>query len=199
MGEDHEQTKRLLRRELQEARRRLRGSAQAMSSAACLRLAGLAEFFGARHVVLYAPIDGEVDPGGVAAAAADRAVYYPRTDGGRLEVLEAEASALVPGRFGIPEPTSGAPLREGTRDAVFVVPGLAFDLEGVRLGRGGGWYDRVLARYPEAVRVGLAYEFQVLPRLPAASWDVRMDALVTEARVLAVRDRRAASLKETRP
>jgi 5-formyltetrahydrofolate cyclo-ligase len=65
-----------------------------------------------------------------------------------------------------------------------VVPGVAFDLRGARLGRGRGWYDRALARYPAGTRLGLAYEFQVVPALPEAPWDVRMHALVTEARLI---------------
>ena len=64
------------------------------------------------------------------------------------------------------------------------MPGLAFDARGVRLGRGAGCYDRGLARHPHAARIGLAYEMQVVPALPEAAWDVRMDAVVTEARVL---------------
>jgi 5-formyltetrahydrofolate cyclo-ligase len=66
-------------------------------------------------------------------------------------------------------------------DVVFLVPGVAFDARGVRLGRGVGWYDRALGRYPRGIRIGLAYEFQVVPSLPEAPWDVRMHAIVTEA------------------
>ena len=78
----------------------------------------------------------------------------------------------------------GSPLSAGTEGVVFLVPGVAFDPRGVRLGRGAGCYDRALARHPTALRVGLAYEMQVVPSLPEATWDVPMDAVVTEARVL---------------
>ena len=65
------------------------------------------------------------------------------------------------------------------------VPGLAFDLEGNRLGRGGGWYDRVLAGLGKAVkRVGLAYEFQIMERLPVEAWDQKVHQIVTEKRVV---------------
>jgi len=64
---------------------------------------------------------------------------------------------------------------------LFLVPGVAFDARGVRLGRGIGWYDRALERHPRSIRVGLAYGFQVVSRLPEAPWDVRMHAIVTEA------------------
>jgi 5-formyltetrahydrofolate cyclo-ligase len=67
---------------------------------------------------------------------------------------------------------------------LFVVPGMAFYLLGTRLGRGGGHYDRVLASHPDSVRVGLAFEWQILPRLPRARWDVPMDAVATESRLV---------------
>ena len=65
---------------------------------------------------------------------------------------------------------------------MFLVPGVAFTPCGVRLGRGVGWYDRALGRHPRGIRIGLAYGFQVVPRLPEAPWDVRMHAVVTESR-----------------
>ncbi len=64
------------------------------------------------------------------------------------------------------------------------MPGVAFDVRGRRLGRGGGWYDRTLAPFDVAWRLGLAFDFQVVPALPAEPWDVGMHAIVTERRVL---------------
>jgi 5-formyltetrahydrofolate cyclo-ligase len=67
---------------------------------------------------------------------------------------------------------------------VFLIPGVAFDVRGVRLGRGQGWYDRTLSSCSGAVRVGLAYELQVVAAVPEEAWDMRMHALATEARLL---------------
>jgi 5-formyltetrahydrofolate cyclo-ligase len=67
---------------------------------------------------------------------------------------------------------------------LFLVPGLAFDARGARLGRGAGSYDRALARHVNALRIGLAYEFQLVQRLPEAAWDIRMDAVATDARLV---------------
>jgi 5-formyltetrahydrofolate cyclo-ligase len=191
MGEDHDQAKELLRREVREARAHLsRQLVRTLSHAACLRLADLPAFGMTRHVVVYAPIENEVDPGSIvdAATADGKRVYYPRVNGKSLDFLTASPGTLAPGAFGIPEPQTGAPLPLAVDEAVlFVVPGLAFDLRGIRLGRGGGYYDRTLARYARARRLGLAYEFQVLPALPATRDDVAMDAVVTEARVLECR------------
>jgi 5-formyltetrahydrofolate cyclo-ligase len=201
MGEDHEQARRLLRREVTGIRRRLSGpAAAALSSAACGRIAQLPMFGAARQVVLYAGIENEVDPGALVsvANASGKAVYYPRMIDDGLAFVRADPAALVPGRFGVPEPTSGTVLSPATRHTIFVIPGLAFDLHGVRLGRGAGWYDRGLVAYPDAFRVGLAYEFQVVPRLPRSAWDVPMDAVVTDARLVGGGDERAGPLKEKR-
>jgi 5-formyltetrahydrofolate cyclo-ligase len=66
-----------------------------------------------------------------------------------------------------------------------VVPGVAFDAEGRRLGRGGGYYDATLALLPRgAARLGVAFEIQVVPAVPEEPHDVRLDGVVTEARVL---------------
>jgi 5-formyltetrahydrofolate cyclo-ligase len=83
------------------------------------------------------------------------------------------------------EPTDGEPLPDRAIGTVFIGPGVGFDERGARLGRGAGCFDRALPRFGGAVRVGLAYEFQVVPLLPEAPWDVRMDTVVTDARVRA--------------
>jgi 5-formyltetrahydrofolate cyclo-ligase len=65
-----------------------------------------------------------------------------------------------------------------------VVPGVAFSPEGWRLGRGGGYYDATLAALPRALRVGVAFEVQLVPTVPREPHDVALDAVVTESRLL---------------
>ena len=73
---------------------------------------------------------------------------------------------------------------------IIVVPGLAFDRRGNRLGRGFGYYDRFLGGLPESVpRVGLACVSQVVPEVPVDAWDVPVHALVTEDGVIRVAER----------
>lgn len=193
MGEDHAEIKQALRRRLRAARVELPPRVAAeLGEAVCARVLGLPAFVAARALVAYCPVENEVDPGALVAAAlaAGKAVYYPRRTAGDLEFLESGPTDLAPGPCAIPEPRDGMPLSSATGEGVvFLVPGIAFDPRGVRLGRGAGYYDRGLARHPHAARVGLAYEMQVVPTLPEATWDVRMDAVVTEARVLAVKER----------
>jgi 5-formyltetrahydrofolate cyclo-ligase len=82
------------------------------------------------------------------------------------------------------EPPAGAP--EVALDEIdcVVMPGVAFSEDGLRLGRGGGYYDATLERMPRAARVGLAFEAQIVPTLPREAHDAPLDAVVTETRTL---------------
>ena len=93
---------------------------------------------------------------------------------------------VAPGFRGILEPR-----RQGTRPVsvealqLAIVPGVAFDIQGGRLGFGAGFYDRLLSRFPPGVpKVGLAFDFQITPRLPRQLHDIALDAIVTESRVI---------------
>ncbi|NLY91400.1 MAG: 5-formyltetrahydrofolate cyclo-ligase [Firmicutes bacterium] len=87
---------------------------------------------------------------------------------------------LTPGPFGILEPQKG-PLCPPDEIGVFFIPGLAFDRQGNRLGRGAGYYDRYLATVNQpAVRVGLAFQLQIAEALPVTATDVKIDSLLTE-------------------
>lgn len=103
-----------------------------------------------------------------------------------LEWAASAPGALRAGRLGIPEPT-GEPLGVDavTGASVVVCPGLAADDHGCRLGRGGGSYDRVLARLPPTVlRVVLLYDDEVLPAVPVDSHDQPVDVVITPRRTL---------------
>jgi 5-formyltetrahydrofolate cyclo-ligase len=89
---------------------------------------------------------------------------------------------IAPGRHGLREPVGGTVI--DPKDlGVVIVPGLAFDERGNRLGRGGGFYDRFLATTP-AFRIGVCFEVQLASSVPAGPLDVPMDAVVTERRVI---------------
>ncbi|MDA8164063.1 MAG: 5-formyltetrahydrofolate cyclo-ligase [Desulfobacteraceae bacterium] len=88
---------------------------------------------------------------------------------------------LRPGYCGIPEPDPARLDRvEPAAIGAVVLPGSVFDRQGGRLGYGGGYYDRFLAGVPGALRIGLAFELQVVPAVPLESHDQRVDLLVTE-------------------
>ncbi len=91
------------------------------------------------------------------------------------------AEELLPGGWGIPEPEGrGERLALPGKDALFIVPGVAFDRTGTRLGYGGGFYDAYLSRYPHCQTAALAFEVQLTERIPAACYDVRISTIITE-------------------
>jgi 5-formyltetrahydrofolate cyclo-ligase len=151
----------------------------------CARVLAAPAFAAVRRLVAYCATEGEVDPTLVLAAARAKGipVYLPRLADEGLTFVAAEG-ALRPGPHGIPEPVSGARLTHAGSETAVLLPGLAFDLTGTRLGRGGGHYDRALAAWPAVNTIGLAFECQVLPRLPRDPWDVPVATVATESRLV---------------
>ena len=143
----------------------------------------LPEFSDLSRFAIFASMGGEPDTRPLFELIVDsgREALLPRcVEGGRLEFRRVEAwSALEPGRFGILEPGVSAERVPATSIDLFLVPGLAFDRQGARLGRGGGYYDRSL---PSSARVwGLAFESQWVAAVPMETHDVPVEAVLTEA------------------
>jgi len=156
------------------------------SRAVCGWIVRLEAFRRAVNLVAYVAQRGEIDPSAVVDAALElgKSVYFPRVVESGIQFLEASPGDLIPGSYGIPEPRDGRPLSRSESAVLFLVPGLAFDHDGTRLGRGGGHYDRTLALYACGLRAGLAAETQLSPRLPCDPWDQPVDAVVTERRLV---------------
>jgi 5-formyltetrahydrofolate cyclo-ligase len=143
----------------------------------------------ARSVALYSPIQNEVDTATIRdhALGASKIVYYPLIQENRIELAQVESvEGLKVGHWGIFEPIAGRRLSDTeTRGLVIMVPGLVFDCQGNRLGRGAGWYDRLLREIGGSVTsVGLAYDFQIVEKVPADPWDQRVDYIMTERRII---------------
>lgn len=139
-------------------------------------------------VALYAAKGTEVDTVPIDAFARARGlrVVYPRIIDGqrRLDFHEVEIDALVEGKFAIREPRADAPAVELATIAAFVIPGLAFDRAGGRIGWGRGYYDATLAAAnPQALRIGLAFECQLVETAARDAHDVPLHYVVTEAAV----------------
>lgn len=138
------------------------------------------------------------------ALAAGKAVAVPKVDGKNMEFFRITSmEQLKAGYQGILEPDETCErldeklLSQGTRkawfrgvvknDVLLLVPGCAFDVTGGRMGYGGGFYDRFIERYPDALRVALAYNIQMVPKVPQEAHDMLMDVVVTEANMLYTR------------
>lgn len=158
----------------------------------------------ARRVMIYAAMEPEAPTEALARRlwAAGRTVCFPRLVPGRpgqMDVVPADGwDKLVPGPFrGILEPPPDAPaIDPASLDAV-VVPGVGFDRTGRRLGQGGGYYDRLLARLPRRVlRVGWGFSVQLVDRLPEEPHDQGMDLVITETGVLWCRKEEADPIQD---
>jgi 5-formyltetrahydrofolate cyclo-ligase len=98
--------------------------------------------------------------------------------------LVIDDSQLVAGSFGILEPAAAAPIVDPEDIDAILVPGVAFDVTGNRLGHGGGYYDRLLPRLRgDALRIGLAFDEQVFEEIPVEEHDAPLDAVVTPTQV----------------
>jgi 5-formyltetrahydrofolate cyclo-ligase len=102
-----------------------------------------------------------------------------------LQIQDPEKD-LVPGYYGIPEPDPQKSLRVAAREIdAAIIPGSVFDINGGRLGYGGGYYDRFLVNdAPQAKRVGFAFEMQVIENVPVQPHDQPLDILITEKRIV---------------
>jgi len=189
---DLSEQKRALRREMSAARTALPESeCRTHSEAACARLLALPELAGlapAGTLAGYVAARGEIDPAPVltAVAAAGATVALPRvaTEAPRLRFHRADAGPLAPGAFGLREPAPTAPEIALDELDVVIVPGLAFDATGRRLGFGGGYYDGAFGGSGKRpALIGLCYEFQIVDRCPADDADVPVDLVVTDAGV----------------
>ena len=162
-------------------------SARARGERIQRRVLELPVYRAAPAVALYSPVGNEVGTSEISrdALEARKRLCYPKVTDGFPRVVRVRSEAeLVPGRYGIPEPAGNEPCED--RGLAVFVPGVAFDRNGNRLGRGAGWYDRLLGRLgARAPRVALAYEFQLLEEVPTEPGDLPVHYVVTEDRVVA--------------
>jgi 5-formyltetrahydrofolate cyclo-ligase len=206
LAADPTEEKRVLRRAMRAARSGIdpaqrERAAQALDS----NLRFVPELAAARVFAAFVPALGEIDVGAVIARriAEGATVLFPRIDATgspRMRFHEladpglagfsgdfADLAQLTPGAFGILEPPAGCREVPVEEIEVLLVPGLAFDPTGRRLGYGGGYYDEVSARLRAAGKgflLGVGFDFQLIETCPAGPADVAIDCVVTEARVV---------------
>mgnify|MGYP005843885449 CR=1 FL=1 len=181
-----------LRREMRARLRAVRAvDAAAWSAALCERLLASRLLDLSGPFMLFAPLPGEVDLSTLAAAlhAQGRTLCLPRVgwEDGSLQPAAVgwPWDRLVETRHALREPPGDAPAIPPGELGAILVPGLAFDAAGNRLGRGAGFYDRFLSRPGLSARkVGVGFDLQVVARVPTDAQDVPLDAVATESRII---------------
>ncbi|WP_291333023.1 5-formyltetrahydrofolate cyclo-ligase [Desulfovibrio sp.] len=181
--------------------------AQSRSAAAQKRLLDCPLWCQARSVALYVGVRGELATNELLQAAWQdkKVVWLPRVRTEAPGLMDFVACGgmheLRPGPLGLLEPVdslpgvgpeaanthsaeSGQAVESAFAPDLALLPGVAFDFEGGRLGYGGGYYDRFLEKALNCPRVGLCFEFQLVPSLPLAPWDQRVNYICTEERIL---------------
>jgi 5-formyltetrahydrofolate cyclo-ligase len=154
------------------------------------RLFALPEFLAADSVLFYASFRSEVETHDMVrrALAAGKRIVLPKVSGKELVLFEIRDfdRDVKPGKWDIPEPFRGTRAGPEQLDVV-IVPGAAFDVLGNRLGYGAGFYDKLLKGY-KGVTAALAFELQIVPAVPADPHDVPMQKIVTEKRIIEIKN-----------
>ncbi|MCP5324735.1 MAG: 5-formyltetrahydrofolate cyclo-ligase [Oceanospirillaceae bacterium] len=180
-----------LRKEMREKRRALSPQAQKKAAnALCTRLLKRRDIQKARHIAVYLANDGEIDPAVFACHASrlGKRIYLPSLHPLRKGHLwfGSITGRRIKNRFGIAEPDPRYNrMLSGRQLDVILLPLVAFDLQGGRLGMGGGFYDRTFAflqrgYFARPKLLGLAHHFQQVPQLNIASWDVPLADVVSD-------------------
>ena len=138
-----------------------------------------AAFMMADNILMYHSLPDEVQTITFLQKWHDRKRFFlPRVNGVNLDILPYEETRLELGSFHIEEPT-GDDVVDVDDIELMVIPAVAFDRKGNRLGRGKGFYDRLLST-SKATKIGVGYEFQLFDDLPSEPHDVAMDMVITQ-------------------
>jgi len=194
MAADLNPQKTALRKEIRVVLQKIPTAARlAVSTQIRARLKEQAFWQNATSILFYAPMPDEVDMWPLLAEilAGGKITALPRFDSvsndysaRRVQNLQTEIGA---GQYGIREPKAGCQEIPLERLGLILVPGVAFDLQGHRLGRGRGYYDRLLPEIP-GTKCGIAFDEQMVDAVPAGALDVRMDFVLTPTRCVKVEE-----------
>lgn len=154
--------------------------------AVCRRLLELPELRSVKKIYGYMSLSWETGTDGILDAFWKSGVHtaLPRVKGERMDFFEVfSPEDLTEGAYHIREPKEGQN-KVSWPEAVILVPGLAFSSDGRRLGKGGGYYDRFLAKERGHKTVALSYGFQITDEIPSGMYDVPVDMIVTPERII---------------
>jgi 5-formyltetrahydrofolate cyclo-ligase len=142
-------------------------------------------FKDAKTILLYYPVQNEVDVLPlVKRYKKEKTILFPVSHRNSMTVHPYAGNAMMHrGKFGIPEPTT--PAYSGKIDLI-IVPGVAFDKKGCRLGRGGGYYDRFLKKQTHAILIGVGYDFQLVDEVPATRHDQCVHRIILPSQTIVI-------------
>ena len=172
--------KRQLRQEIKRLKQTISpGQRALLSSKICAAIEALPGFGQVSRILLYHALPDEVDTRHLLSKwAGSKQLYLPIVDGDDLIVAPYAGGAMKQGAFHIWEPTDTT-ATDPARLEWIVVPGVAFDWQMNRLGRGKGFYDRLLQQ-TRARKIGICYGLQLVDEIPAEPHDIKMDLIITE-------------------
>lgn len=143
------------------------------------KIESLIFFRKAVNILFYHSLPDEVQTGrAIELWSHSKNIYLPVVDGDELRIRKYDKELLKKGSYDILEP-QGEDLRDLSVIDLVIVPGVAFDKKGNRLGRGKGYYDRLLKNI-KAVKIGICYDFQIADKIPADEHDVPLDGIICE-------------------
>lgn len=180
------QYKKAIRNTLKQVRANTSAHFRSVSShQICNKIKSLEPYRKAKHIALYFAINGEIDLATLwkTAPLHGKHCYFPLVNEDlTLSFLPATpATRFITNRFGIQEPDVGLDMAIDPEDLdLIIMPMVGFDIQCMRLGMGSGSYDRTLANKTKATLFGVAYQFQRIDFINPQSWDVPLDAVITE-------------------
>lgn len=178
--------KNTLRKQMKQKRNTLNEEERAKAAEGCLQqLIQLPGFEQVSWIYCYMSYLSELDTRQMIQSflKEGKRVAVPKVQGAEMDFYEiSDLSDCVSGAYGIPEPVGNA---DPVTDAGWILmPGLAFDSQGNRLGYGGGFYDKYLEKHDNLVKIALAYDFQIISSVSAEIYDKPVDYIVTSERIL---------------
>ena len=153
----------------------------------------MAEFMECDTLYIYKAFRNEVNTDRIIQRAMElnKTVAFPKVSGTEMNFHivpnENGSKSLVEGYMGIMEPESSLPILVPMLEenvGVVIVPGVAFDRKCNRSGYGKGFYDKFLAKYPNLIKIGIAFEYQIFDSLEINNFDIPMDYVITESRII---------------
>lgn len=184
------ETKKELRTEYKKKRNEMsKEKKDALSAEICGHILGSGLYQQAETIFAYYPLGNEVSllPVIDDALLSGKKIAFPKVEGEDIVFYQVEdLTELREGTFHVMEPSGGLVTEE--KDALALIPGVVFDMDGNRIGYGKGFYDRYLGKFQELTTLGIAYEFQLVESFEADMRDKKMDYLVTELGIRKISD-----------